>query len=107
MCPEAPRPLLGSWGLDKAPPGNQAVRVLLTLSAQSLLSHAIRTSYLAAGGGHPGAPHLTVSTFMVMIKHTCRHELPWIKVRIRVPLGECGPGSRSELVPVPCRRGLI
>ena len=47
MCPEAPRPLLRSWGLDKAPPGNQAVRVLLTLSAQSLLSDASRTSYLA------------------------------------------------------------
>lgn len=49
LCSEA-------GALDKAPPGNQAVHALLSPSVQPPLSDAIRTSYLAAGGGHPGAP---------------------------------------------------
>lgn len=49
LCSEA-------GALDKAPPGNPAVHALLSPRVQPLLSDAIRTSYLAASGGHPGAP---------------------------------------------------
>ena len=54
-CPGAPGLHSEAGALDKAPPGNRAIRVLLAPSAQSRLSHATHTSYLAASGGRPGA----------------------------------------------------